>query len=207
MSDEQKTVLLKNVRLCYPKLAKPEEAEHSGEKKWGATLVLDTKTPDQKKQAKALLDAIKHTREDDLKGVKAKHGLGEIDNTEHEKADIPGFEVGAYFINAASYKRPPIFRDEQVQASDPSDDSRWYPGARVNAQVTFWGQDSPKWGKRVNCTLQGLQFCGHDVYVGGAAEMDDSVFGAVEVTGTSPFEVEKGAEEADDDGFDGLDLD
>ena len=51
---------------------------------------------------------------------------------------------------------------------------RPYAGCYVNASLEFWAQDN-QWGKRINCTLRGVQFYrdGDSFSAGRPADSDE----------------------------------
>lgn len=57
-------------------------------------------------------------------------------------------------------------------------DGRPYSGCWVNAIVGIWAQQN-KWGKRINCQIQGIQFLAHDTAFGGGRVAKVDEFGIV----------------------------
>lgn len=63
--------------------------------------------------------------------------------------------AGIYYV-AGSNERPFTIVDRDRSPLFPKD-MRPYSGCYVNVKLDIWAQDN-KWGKRINCTITGLQF-------------------------------------------------
>lgn len=85
---------------------------------------------------------------------------------------IDGFD-GKYWISASDAARPLVLDRDKTPLVQG--DGRPYSGCYVNAIVELWAQDNPKYGRRINASLKGVQFVRHgDSFGGGTpATVDD----------------------------------
>lgn len=178
-------VRLENVRLSYPKLFRPEafQGEEGGEKKYGAAFIIDPKTQGKLIDAcERAIDDAKYAKWGDKQpSIKAsKLALREGD----EDRDDPAYE-GKWYVQTSSTRRPQVVdRDRSPLVEE---DGKPYAGCYVNAIVRFWAQDN-KWGKRVNASLEAVQFY-----------KDGDAFGA------APIDTDKAFDAYDDDDDDDRD--
>ena len=150
-------IMLKNVRLAFPKLAKAE-AFNDGEPKYGAALIMGPDHPQLAEvKAKMLAAAVDKWKD------KAKVALASLEKTDklalHDgdtKGQYDGFP-GNFFIsaNADEGKAPTLVDRDRTPL--PQTTGRIYAGCYVNVSLDFWAQDN-KYGKRVNAQLRGVQF-------------------------------------------------
>lgn len=176
MSDNAKDpniVLLKNVRLGYPKLFKPEPfGDEGGDPFYSASLILDKETN---------ADAIKavQTRIEDLKKDKWKGKIpGGIklclrDGIERDGSD--GYGDGVMFLSASAKqnRKPKVVNKEFEPLA--AEDGKPYAGCYVHASVRLWAMDN-KFGKRINAELRVVIF-----------HADGEPFGAAPVDAESEF--------------------
>ena len=75
------------------------------------------------------------------------------------------------FVAAKNKNRPLVIdRDRSILAES---DGKPYAGCYVNAKVSFWAQDN-QYGKRINCSLLGVQFVEHgDSFTGARVAVTD----------------------------------
>lgn len=103
------------------------------------------------------------------------------DDEDVRHALYDGYE-GHFFVRASSpVDRPPTIIDSRKGADGKfprltARDGRPYAGCRVNAIVSIWAQDN-RWGKKVNASLEAIQFARHD-----------EAFGATRVNAEEEFE-------------------
>lgn len=174
-------VQLSNVRLSFPTLFEAKKVGDDGELKYSACFIIDPASAN----ARTLSKAVDATAEEKW-GAKAKAILAELKKKDrvcyHEGPKVnssgevyDGFE-DMHHVNSSNKARPTVIdRDRSpLQAGD----GKPYGGCYVNAILELWAQDHPKYGKRINATLSGVQFVRDgDAFVGGtparAEDFDD----------------------------------
>lgn len=192
-------VVLKDVRISFPRLFKPEGFQGSDQnKKYSAQFILDADDPGHKKAIKELKDAINATGqakwgkkwrggEMSLKGLCLKaadpdlQGQTFVEDIELENDDgeLPEYAENAYFVSASETKRPRVVDQKKEPLTE--EDAVIYGGCYVTAIINLWAQDN-SFGKRINANLLGVQF-----------KKDGDPFGESESASDDDF---------DDDGFD-----
>lgn len=160
-------IILKNVRLSYPHLFKPYESDlenDDGEKvaKFRAVFMIPKDDPEGNmkkwKAARKEVEAAKWGAK--VPKLKAEKVCMK-DGDEEDKAEYEGH----YIIAASSgADRPPFVvtnrkdKDKKWIPAKPGQQGAPYGGCYVNAVVRVWAQDHTKWGKRLNCSLESVQF-------------------------------------------------
>ena len=184
------SLLLKNVRIAFPKLWEPEVFAAGGKPKYNATFLFE-KTGDT---AKTVLATIKEVLREKFGEKAAEYGRTMKSNGKlclndgEKKAQYEGFE-GQYYLNANNENQPLVIDRgrEHLAAAD----GRIYPGCYVNAKVDIWAQDN-NFGKRVNATLLGVQFFADGERFGGggarATEEDFEEYDPVKAAEIDPFD-------------------
>jgi hypothetical protein len=159
-----KHIQIKNVRLSFPSLF--QRATYDGkEGKYQATFLFDKK--EHKKEIEALFAEIDSILADNkVKISKDKYCIQDGENKEYE-----GY-ANCYSLKASSQKRPIIIDRDKSQLS--VDDDKIYAGCYVNAVISFWIQNN-QFGKRINATVHGVQFC-KDGERFGAEQIDVDAF-------------------------------
>jgi hypothetical protein len=169
-------VMLKNVRLAFPVLNKPEQFQGEGKPRYSATLLFPKDDENHKAVKAAMREAAvakwgEAKADAAVKGLTAalKTALGDGDL----KAEYTGFEGNMYVGAHSQASAPPRLLDGRKQEL-PRDTGVIYPGCYVNASVEFWGQDN-QWGKRINASLRGIQFVkdGDSFAAGAPASLDE----------------------------------
>ena len=157
---------LDNVRLSFPQLFTATSFNPEQKKKFSATLLFADGSETDKAVKKAILDAAEAKWPG--KGaamVKQLQAQGKLClRGGEEKPNYDGFGEGVKFVNASNDKRPTVIDRDRTPLTE--EDGRIYAGCYVNAVVEFWGQDN-QWGKRVNCSLRGVQFARYGEPFGG----------------------------------------
>lgn len=78
-----------------------------------------------------------------------------------------------------------------------------YSGSYVNAKVRFWAQDDKEYGKRINCSIEAVQFAKHgEAFGGGARTNVDDEFDEEDVDDTDDMDTTssgKSKSQVDDD--------
>lgn len=180
-------ILLKDARLAFPALFEPKTVNGEGKPRYSATLLIPTDHP-QMAQIQAAIKAIAKDKWKD----KAAGILTSLEKTDkvalHDgdtKAQYDGFSGMMYVAAASQENAPPTVVD---QARNPlgAKSGKPYAGCYVNASLEFWAQDNA-YGKRINCTLRGVQFLrdGDAFSAGRPADADE--FEEVEGAGAADF--------------------
>lgn len=147
-------ILLKNVRLSFPRLFKAKSFQEGQEPRFEAAFLLD---PSDKAHAKTI-QLLKTTAKELLtehfgktipKGVKYCFGLSEDAGKEYD-----GYE-DMFFLTSNNRQRPVVVNRDRTPLSE--EDGVVYAGCYVNANVTLWVQDN-QFGKRINANLRSVQF-------------------------------------------------
>jgi len=167
---------LTNVRLAFPQIFEPKAFQGEGAEVYSASLLIDPKTPEGKKQI-TLIDFILLTVAKDKWGAKADTVLKSLKSADktflHDgdlKADYDGFP-GMMFVSVRSKTRPLVLDKDKTPLTQK--DGRPYGGCYVNASVEVWPQDG-QYGKRINASLRGVQFVKDgDAFSGGAPASED----------------------------------
>lgn len=162
-----------NVRIAFPDLFEAKTVNGEGEAKFGAAFLF---APDHPARA-AIAAGIKAVAaekwgakaDEVLKSIIAKDNLC-LHNGD-TKSEYEGY-AGNYFISARNKVRPTVI--DRNKSPLTAADGRPYSGCYVTAVVELWAQDN-KYGKRVNASLQGVQFYEDgDAFAGGTvASADD----------------------------------
>ena len=148
------TIKMQNVRLSFPNLFQTSTFGSDDTGKYDATFILDKK--DHKETIKEIQADMQALADEKFKGKLPpddKLCLKDGDDTLREELH------GAYSIKASTKKRPMVLNRDKTPIIE--EDNLIYAGCRVNAIVNLWLQDN-KFGKRINCSLDGVQFCAHD---------------------------------------------
>ena len=165
-------IVLKNVRLSFPKLFEAEQYEGKGAFRYGAQFWIPANDPQ-----KAQIDAIIQTIAKEAWGAKAAAVLAEVLPDKKACCWIDGARKDAEgnWVLAAyrlQDKGRPLVLDANKQPLQASD-GKPYAGCYVNASVELYTTRKPNTG--VRCGLLGVQFYRDgDAFGGGApANPDD----------------------------------
>jgi hypothetical protein len=177
MSTNQPTgrILLKDVRLAFPNLWEPNTVNGEGKPRYSASLLMGQDHA-QVEEIKRKIETIAKDKWRD-KAASILAGLYKTDKVAlHDgdtKAQYDGFSGNMFVASAAQENAPPTVIDrDRSPLSQRS--GRPYPGCYVNASLEFWAQDNG-YGKRINCTLRGIQFYadGDSFSAGRPADSDE----------------------------------
>ena len=168
-------VLLKDARLAFPNLFEPTTVAGEGKPRYSATLLIPA-DHGQLDEIKKKIEAIAKDKWKDKAGalLSGLYKTGKVAlHDGDEKAQYDGFP-GNMFIAAAAQENaaPTVIDRDRSPLSARS--GKPYAGCYVNASLEFWVQDN-QWGKRVNCTLRGIQFLrdGDSFSAGRPADADE----------------------------------
>ena len=163
---------VQNVRISFPNIFNASAFAEGQTKKYSATFIMDEDHP----QMEMLKEAIEKTavaKWDKKIPSSLKRPL-----RDGEEKDLDGFGEGTVFFNASNTKRP-VLKDKDLSAL-VEDDGKPYAGCYVNAIVKPWAQDNG-FGKRINFSLEGIQFVRDgDAFGGGGSTADAEDFDALE---------------------------
>jgi len=143
--------------------------------RFGGTIILKDGDP-QVEEISAHIDSLIKEKlpHDDPKSIKTPLRPGS------EKANIEGFGDGTWFFNASSKTRPGLFDKDRTPLTEA--DGKPYSGCVVNAKIDFWVQNN-QYGKRVNCSLSGMQFVKDGKpFTGGARPAEAEDFDLIDET-------------------------
>lgn len=180
-------VVLKNVRLSFPKLWRPDVGQRDDgtqSRKYKAAFLID-----KKRQAKLIAeieDRIEDALEEKFGSNIPKLKPDKFCLRDGDQEEYDGYE-GMMYVSASNSKKPPIVGRNKEPLTE--DDGKPYAGCYVNAVIHIWAQNSEadKGGKRVNASLEAVQFV-----------KDGEAFGAPAVDVDKEFE-DLGGDEDDDD--------
>ena len=168
-------ILLKDVRLAFPNLFEPTTVNGEGKPRYSATLLAPidhAQIEDIKKKIEAVA---KEKWKDKAAGILTslyktdKVALHDGDT----KAQYDGF-AGNMFVAAAAQENSAPTIVDQARNTLSARSGKPYAGCYVNASLEFWAQDNA-YGKRINCTLRGVQFLrdGDSFSAGRPADADE----------------------------------
>lgn len=168
-------ILLKDARLAFPNLFEPTTVAGEGKPRYSATLLIPADHPQLDEIRKKIEAVAKEKWKDKAAStLTSLYKTGKVAlHDGDEKAQYDGFP-GNFFVAAASQESaPPTVVDQLRQPLTPKS-GKPYAGCYVNASLEFWAQDN-QWGKRINCTLRGVQFYkdGDSFSAGRPADADE----------------------------------
>lgn len=151
-------ILLKDVRLAFPNLFEPTTVNGEGKPRYSATFILPADHP-QLEEIRQKIEAVAREKWKD-KATAILHSLYKTGKVAlhdgDEKAQYDGF-AGNFFITAAAQENAAPIVIDRDRSPLTQRSGRPYAGCYVNASLEFWAQDNA-YGKRINCTLRGVQF-------------------------------------------------
>lgn len=165
-------LILRNVRLSFPELFVPVAYEEGKPKKYEATFLIPKNSPQMAEVQAAIIKAARAKWGPDAEKVlKQLQASNRTCITDGDLKDYAGY-AGNWALKAKNEVRPPV-RDRQGGAV-VSDSGAVYSGCYVNGHISFWAQDHPQWGKRINANLRGIQFVADgEAFTGGGVATDD----------------------------------
>lgn len=185
---EDNVIMLTNVRLAFPNLFTPQQANGQGKAAFSASFLMPPDHPDVAK-VKAAIKAVAQAKwgdkaNDILTGLVAADKVC-LHNGE-TKAQYDGYR-GNLFVSSRGYQRPLVIDVDKSALAEA--DGKPYSGCYVNAQVAIWAQ-SNNHGKRINAQLRGVQFFADGEAFGGGAVASEDDFSPVDnsADGAAPGE-------------------
>lgn len=179
---------LHNVRLSFPHLFVPqpgirdEKTGITSEPRWSACFLIEKTNKVELRKYAAARDEAKAAKWGDeknwpkLKPERLCMRDGDLENYD-------GYAGHYYIASGRSTKtkdgaeNPPpslVDRDPKVRLTRQS--GKLYAGCFVNALVRVWAQDDSKFGKRLNCSLEAVQFYDHGTPFGAMPVVPEEVF-------------------------------
>lgn len=177
-------VRLLDVRPSFPALFAAEAFKEGDTPYYSATFPIDPKSANHKALKAAIAAVAKEKWADKAEKVLALiYKEGNVAYKEEEKLNkdgeaLSGFE-GVNSVRASNAKRPlVVHRNGEPIVKEA--DSPVYAGCYVNAIVDVWAQDHPKFGRKINVRLLGVQFVKDGESFGGGVRIGADAFGALE---------------------------
>lgn len=166
--------LLKNVRLSYPYLFEPDEQEGDDgkmKKSYRASLLLPKAT--HKKVAQQLNKVISDLCDEEYGNPKIAADRKFL--RDGDEADTEDHH-GNWIVSIRETRRPTLVDRERSPTTE--EDELLYAGAWVNVVIRPWAQNGKsmkkknKFGKRINCGFDIVQFVTHDDNLAGNTRPD-----------------------------------
>lgn len=146
-------VKLNNVRLSFESVFKKKRfGEDDANPKYAATFLMDKRK--QRDLIDSCWDAIDDAKYAEWGDKQPSIREDKLALRDGDDESYDGYE-GCMFVAARSDRRPKVFDRDKTPLTE--EDGRIYSGCYVNAVVRFWPQNN-KWGKRINASLEGVQF-------------------------------------------------
>lgn len=167
-------IMLKNVRIAFPALDKPESMG-DGEPAFQAKFIIEPGSALAKELDAAMAQVAKDQWKDKadivMESLKEDKKLCFVHGPyKNKKTGEPylGF-AGMWSLSSRKKQQPTIFDQFGKQVTDPAKiRSLIYSGCYVNAKVDIWAQDN-RYGRRINAALQGVMFAADGEAFGGSA--------------------------------------
>lgn len=205
-------VRLENVRLSFAHVhraqkPKPDKDGNVGAAKFNCSFLLDKNSASGKKNIEAMKEAMRQARDKKWGKNPPKIKADKMCMRDGDQEDWDGYE-GMMYVSASNTKRPKVIDRDKTPLTE--EDGKPYSGCYVNGIVRVWAQDNEH-GKRINASLEGVQYVKKGEAF-GAAGIDDDAFddlgddedGDDGETTSSKGKSRKGALDDDDEGGDDL---
>ena len=160
-------VILKNVRLSFADIFEAK-AVNDGEPRYSCNFLIDPEDPQIAKIKMAIKDVMQAKWGDNQPKLKAAQFC--LRDGSEETWD--GYE-GMMYVSASNKKRPTVVDRDRSPLT--KDDGKPYSGCYVNAVVRVWAQEN-QYGKRVNASLEAIQFYKDGDAFGAAPVKAEDVF-------------------------------
>lgn len=177
------------LRIAYPAVYEPRAMPNDPNSKpaYGGKLIVKPGGANHKKIVEAMRQvAREHPKygaswESILEDLIKKERVCFIEGPYKDKDGKPrdGFE-GNYYLSMRNEKLKPTAKNKYNQDVAEGHPGAPYPGCHVHAAVDIWAQDN-SYGRRINCSLQGVMFAADGPAFGGGRPADDNTFAAVAV--------------------------
>lgn len=167
-------VKIPDARIAFAQLFTAKQVNGEGEPAFSASFIVDKNSP-AVKIINAAIEAVAKEKWKEkapaiLKTLRVSDKVCLRDGD--MKPDYEGFP-GNFFVSARNKTRPVVKNRDTSPLVEA--DGIVYSGCFVNAVVDIWAQDN-KFGKRVNASLQGVQFVRDGDAFSGAPPLTDDAF-------------------------------
>ena len=147
-------LVITNARLAFGDAIYTKSSYNGGEEKFSCKLILDPSTKSGAKQISQIEASIAKMAKSELKLAKLPAAKSCLCDGDEKTWD--GF-AGMMFISASNKHRPQVVnRSQQPVAQDDLEEAP-YSGCTVTAVINLWAQNN-NWGKRINASLEVVQF-------------------------------------------------
>lgn len=169
-------VLLTNVRLSFAHLDEPQEQENDdGETtfKYKCSGLMSKSTAEGKRNMAKLKKASEQVKEKKWGNKQPKLKANQVCVRDGDQEDWDGYE-DCYYISASNKKQPDLitkFKDGKGEWK-PAKKGQLYSGCIVNMLVRLWAQDDKKYGKRLNASIEAVQFVKDGPAFGGGGPIN-----------------------------------
>lgn len=169
-------VKLTNVRLSFAHIftaqpGKKQEDGSIGKPKFNCAFLIPKNTKEGKKHIEAMKEAMRQARDAKWGAKPPKLKAEKLCLRDGDQEDYDGYE-GMMYVSASNTRRPTVIDRDRSPLTE--EDGKPYSGCYVNAIVRIWCQDN-EFGKRINASLEGVQFV-KDGEAFGAAPLDADSF-------------------------------
>ena len=178
----KKQIRIKNVLLCFPNIAEPQQYGDS-DPAYGAKFPIVPNSENHKAIEAAMLEVAKEEWKD--RGASVYEDLASKEKTafvkrvykDKDSEPYQGFEGMHYLSVRNSKTQPTVYNQYNDKVDSNAEIERIaHSGAIVHASLEIWAQDNPKYGRRLNCSLRGILVTGEGENLGGGgstASADD----------------------------------
>jgi hypothetical protein len=172
-------VLLKNVRLSFAALyepAKDRKDKKTGELikgKYKANFLIPKNTAEGKREMAKVRKACDEVKEKKWGNKIPKLKPNQVCVRDGDLEDYEGYE-GMFYVSASNNDRPALITKHKDDKGEwlPAPKGKLYSGCYVNALIRIWAQDDPDYGKRLNCSVEAVQFAGKGEAFSGGGPVD-----------------------------------
>ena len=185
-------LILEEVRLSFPKyLFKAGTDFENQTPRFSCDFLFEKGGVDEKKVNEVIVAAAKEKwkeKADEILKVLRMDGKICVQDGDHPKrSKYDGYAEHFVIKASAPANKPPRVVDRNRDAEGKykelrEEDGRPYGGCYVRAVLDLWAQDN-KWGKRINCTLKGVQFIKDGDAFSASTPAQDEDFADISDTG------------------------
>lgn len=159
-------ILLKNVRLSFADIWRMKSVQ-GGNPRFSANFLIAPDDPQVKLIKKTIKEVMVAKWGDNLPKLKAEKFFFRDGDPE----EWDGY-AGMWYVSAANKNRFQIIDRNKRPLTE--EDGKPYSGCYVNCLVRAWAQDDPEFGKRINATLEVIQFYKDgEAFGAGPVDIDD----------------------------------
>ena len=158
-TNANQTVKLKNVRIAFATLFVPRKVNEAdqGEPSYSASFLMDKNTEAGKANIAAVKEAMNAAYKAQWPTEGPKLKPNQVCLRDGDDESYAGF-AGNMYVSARARRRPVVVDRDRTPLTEQ--DGKPYSGCYVNAILRIWPQDNT-YGKRLNCSLEAVQFVDH----------------------------------------------